>query len=141
MLRLRARSELLLKGDETPQTAIRLRRPSARRTCGARRKQLVVTPTVADELPGNVRMSEGRYWEDVLAYEMQKANQHYDSETFRRIIANTKEAAGEWMRRELRGEGWSAAMGGIAHMARTDSHRRDERQAILALAQTRGRAS
>ena len=39
------------------------------------RGQLVVTPTVADELPGNVRMSEGRYWEDVLAHEMEKANQ------------------------------------------------------------------
>lgn len=29
--------------------------------------QLVVTPTVADELPGNARMSEGRYWEKECA--------------------------------------------------------------------------
>ena len=70
--------------------------------------QLLVTPTVVDELPGNVRMSEGRYWEDVLACEMEKANQHYDGETYRRIIGNTKEAAGAWMRRELRGEGSGA---------------------------------
>ena len=81
--------------------------------------QLVVTPTVADELPGNVRMSEGRYWEDVLAYEMDKANQHYDGETFRRIIANTKEAAGEWMRRELRGEGSGALIAATGLDAQT----------------------
>jgi hypothetical protein len=70
--------------------------------------QLLVTPTVADELPGNVRMSEGRYWEDVLAYEREKGNQHYDGETYRRIIAATKEAADAWMRSELRGEGSGA---------------------------------
>ena len=70
--------------------------------------RLVVTPTVADELPGNVRMCEGRYWEDVLAYEMEHANQHYDDDTFRGIIANAKEAADKWMRRELRGEGAGA---------------------------------
>ncbi len=70
--------------------------------------RLAVTPTVADELPGNARGSEGRHWNRVLSREMEASNIHYDAETYRDIIAATKDAAGEWMLRELAGGGSGA---------------------------------
>ena len=74
------------------------------------RAQLLLTPTVADELPGKVRTAEGRYWEDVLISESEKGNQHYDGETYGKIITSTKETADAWMRHELRGEGSGAIL-------------------------------
>ena len=67
--------------------------------------RLVVTPTVADELPGNVRQSEGRYWEDVLSYEIEKKNARYSTDAYQRIIRGTKDAAGRWITAELSGSG------------------------------------
>ena len=66
---------------------------------------LTVTPGVADELPGNVRQSEGRHWRSVLRYDAQHSNRRYDEPTYRSIIEATKDAAERWIKEELRGTG------------------------------------
>lgn len=70
--------------------------------------RMKVTPTVADELIGNVRQSEGRHWESVLRYDLRHRNRRYDDATFARIIAATKQAAARWIEAELEPGGTGA---------------------------------
>ena len=71
---------------------------------------LVVMPTVADELVGNVRQSERRHWVGVLRYDARYGNRTYPPETGAAIIEAARQAAGEWIEAELAGRG----AGGIA---------------------------
>ena len=69
-----------------------------------------VTPTVADELVGNVRQSERRHWVNTLTYDARNRNRRYDHATYRRIVNATSDAAGQWIMKELATEG----QGGIS---------------------------
>ena len=69
-----------------------------------------VTPTVADELVGNVRQSERRHWVNTLTYDARHRNRRYDHATYRRIVNATSDAAGQWIMKELATEG----QGGIS---------------------------
>ena len=90
---------------------------------------LTVTPAVADELPGNVRRSEGRHWRRVLRYDARHRNHRYDDETYRAIIEATKEAAGRWIAAELAGQG----AGGLtaAHPSMDTDEHADEIEARI----------
>ena len=71
-----------------------------------------VTPTVADELVGNVRQSERRQWVATLDYDATHRNHRYDDETSRRIVNEAANAATQWIIEELardRDAGISAA--------------------------------
>jgi hypothetical protein len=63
-----------------------------------------VTPTVADDLVGNVRQSERRHWVNTLTYDAQHRNRRYDHATYRRIVNATSDAAGQWIMKELSAE-------------------------------------
>ena len=69
-----------------------------------------VTPTVADELVGNVRQSERRHWVNTLTYDARHRNRRYDHATYRRIVNATSDAAGQWIMKELATDG----QGGIS---------------------------
>ena len=60
-----------------------------------------VTPTVADELVGNVRQSERRHWVNTLAYDAEHRNRRYDHAIYRRIVNAASDAAGEWIVKEF----------------------------------------
>ena len=66
---------------------------------------LKVTPTVADELVGNVRQSERLHWRRRLQYEHTHCNRRYDDDTYRAILEQTRNAAGAWIEAELAGQG------------------------------------
>ena len=66
---------------------------------------LKVTPTVADELVGNVRQSERRHWRQRLEYEQTHFNRRYNDDTYRAILESTRNAAGAWIEAELDGQG------------------------------------
>ena len=66
--------------------------------------RLTVTPTVADELVGNVRQSERRHWEHVLEFDEANSNWRYEDETYSGIIEAAIQAAGEWIVEEPRRE-------------------------------------
>ena len=70
-----------------------------------------VTPTVADELVGNVRQSERRHWVNTLAYDAEHRNRRYEHATYERIVNATRDAAGKWIMTELatQGEGGISA--------------------------------
>ena len=77
---------------------------------------LVVTPTVADELVGNVRQSERRHWRRVLKYDAAHRNHHYDEATYRQIINAARTAAARWVEEELAGQGAHGLLGAQTSM-------------------------
>ena len=89
---------------------------------------LAVTPTVAEELLGNVRASERRHWVRVLRYQAKHSNVRYDEWTYRRIIDAASGAAGTWITNELT----NTEAGGLAR-ADPDMHQ-DERADTIAAA-------
>ena len=66
---------------------------------------IVVMPTVADELIGNVRQSERRHWVNTLAYDAEHRNHRYDHAVYRHIVNAASTAAGDWIVTELGSEG------------------------------------
>ena len=77
---------------------------------------LTVTPTVADELVGNVRQSERRHWERTLRYDATHGNRTYDEQTYHEIIDAARAAAGTWIETELAGRGAGGLVAGRADM-------------------------
>ena len=77
---------------------------------------LTVTPTVADELVGNVRQSERRHWERTLRYDAEHGNRTYDDATYHAIIDAARSAAGAWIEAELTGRGAGGLLGAQANM-------------------------
>ena len=88
---------------------------------------LTVTPTVADELVGNVRQSERRHWERTLRYDAEHGNRTYDDATYHAIIDSARAAAGAWIETELAGRGAGGLVG-----ARADMHASARAQALAA---------
>ena len=88
---------------------------------------LVVTPTVAEELLGNVRASERRHWVRVLRYQAKHTNIRYDESTYRRIIDAASGAAGTWITNELT----NTETGGLAR-ADPDIHQDELAETIAA---------
>ena len=84
---------------------------------------LTVTPTVADELVGNVRQSERRHWERTLRYDAEHGNRRYDNATYHAIIDAVRSAAGAWIEDELGGRG---AGGLVAAQADMDASMRSQ---------------
>ena len=88
---------------------------------------LTVTPTVADELVGNVRQSERRHWERTLRYDAEHGNRKYDDTTYHAIIDAARSAAGAWIETELAGRG----TGGLV-AAQADMHASERAQRLAA---------
>ena len=76
---------------------------------------LTVTPTVADELVGNVRQSERRHWERTLRYDTEHGNRTYDDATWAHDALETlKDPATRF----------ATARGTLPHQARATEARR-----------------
>lgn len=85
---------------------------------------LSVTPTVARELPGNVRASEERRWQRAIRHDVNRGNQRYDPAAYNAILQATREAAEAWIKEEL-----DKPAGLVAVQRTVDT---DEKAAVLA---------
>ena len=62
---------------------------------------LRVTPTVALELPGNVRAAEERRWQRTIQLDVETRNRRYEPATYNAILKATRAAAEAWIEDEL----------------------------------------
>lgn len=62
---------------------------------------LRVTPTVALELPGNVRAAEERRWQRIIQLDVEALNRRYEAGTYNAILKAARAAAETWIEDEL----------------------------------------
>ena len=75
---------------------------------------LPVMPTVALELPGNVRGAENRRWQRTIRRDLARTNVRYKPGTYNAILRATREAAEAWTKEELeRPDGVVAVQGSV----------------------------
>ena len=75
---------------------------------------LPVMPTVALELPGNVRGAENRRWQRTIRRDLARTNVRYEPGTYNAILRATREAAEAWTKEELeRPDGVVAVQGSV----------------------------